>query len=127
MNKNIVLITSLSCLLFAPAVQSHLFGMGSFSETQAPAMDTQQQPMRSSDLRAFKSADLKDDARINQEVKKVLDADKNFAGVRADTREGVVTLSGTIDNQQNKRDILDKTKAVSGVKDVIDNITLSNQ
>lgn len=126
MNKKIVLLTSLSCLLFAPAVQSHLFGMGSFSNTN-PAIDNQAPTMRSVDLQTPKSANFKDDAQINKEVTKLIDADRNFAGVKADTRDGVVTLSGKIDNQDNKSGLLEKTRAVSGVKDVIDNITLSNQ
>ncbi len=67
-----------------------------------------------------------DDAALTQSVKAKIQAAANLAGAKVDVavKEGVVTLSGTVDNDAAKAAAETVAKGVEGVKSVTNNITV---
>jgi len=67
------------------------------------------------------------DNAISDEVRIKLTSDPLVKGgdIKADVQEGVVTLSGTVSNQEQKDKAKKLAGKVKGVKQVINNITVS--
>lgn len=67
-----------------------------------------------------------DDAALTQSVKAKIQAAANLAGAKVDVavKEGVVTLSGTVDNDAAKTAAETIAKGVEGVKSVTNTITV---
>ena len=67
-----------------------------------------------------------DDAALTQSVKAKIQAAANLAGAKVDVavKEGVVTLSGTVDNDAAKAAAETVAKGVEGVKSVTNQITV---
>ncbi len=67
-----------------------------------------------------------DDAALTQSVKAKIQAAANLAGAKVDVavKAGVVTLSGTVDNDAAKAAAETVAKGVEGVKSVTNNITV---
>jgi hyperosmotically inducible periplasmic protein len=67
------------------------------------------------------------DEALTAAVKGKLVADTTVAGLRidVDSREGVVTLSGTVRSQAEKDQALQLARDTTGVKDVVDRLTIS--
>ncbi len=64
-----------------------------------------------------------EDVDINASVE---DTVKNYPTVSVETANGVVTVSGTVKTQQEKKDLIDRILRVNGVKDVKDKLTIQN-
>ena len=69
------------------------------------------------------------DAGITSEVKAKLLADPDVAGLRidVDTRDRVVTLTGTVATQAEKSEALQLARQVKGVADVTDKLTVKGR
>ncbi len=67
-----------------------------------------------------------DDAALTQSVKAKIQAAANLAGAKVEVavKEGVVTLTGTVDNDAAKASAETLAKGVVGVKSVTNNITV---
>jgi len=67
------------------------------------------------------------DATITDKVKTELLADKNIVSlsISVATDKGIVTLSGKVENQLQKDEVVKVTSQISGVKSVIDQLTVS--
>jgi hyperosmotically inducible protein len=67
-----------------------------------------------------------DDATITGSVKSKMAADTNVSAtsINVDTKEGVVTLSGTVDSATEKSQAETIAKGVEGVKSVTNNLTV---
>jgi len=67
-----------------------------------------------------------DDAALTQSVKAKIQAAANLAGAKIEVavKEGVVTLTGTVDNDAAKAAAETVAKGVDGVKSVTNNITV---
>lgn len=70
------------------------------------------------------------DAEITKEIKKEISADKAFATnapqIEVKTENGIVTLSGTVNDQASKFDAEAIAKDVAGDNNVVDIITVKN-
>lgn len=66
-----------------------------------------------------------DDSSITVAVKTKLTAEKlsNAADIDVDTQRGTVTLSGTVEDGATKERAIQVARSVSGVRDVVDNLT----
>lgn len=62
------------------------------------------------------------DADVKTAVEKSVTADAALAGVTVEVKDGVATLSGTVNNEADKAAAVAKAQAVKGVKSVVDNI-----
>ena len=69
-----------------------------------------------------------DDTLITENVKKAIDRDPQVASqnVQIDTRDGVVTVSGQVNDERFKGKIIQVVQGVKGVKSVKNTITLGN-
>jgi copper chaperone CopZ len=67
-----------------------------------------------------------DDQQIQDNVTKQLQDNKNYAGVNASVKEGVVTLSGMCEGDNCVTDIEKNIKDVDGVSKVENNIVKDN-
>ncbi len=69
------------------------------------------------------------DERIHEEVNEALyhDADIDASNIEIDVKEGVVTLSGTVENRRAKRCVEECVENLSGVKDVTNNLKVGAQ
>lgn len=71
---------------------------------------------------------MKTDEEITKAVKQVLTTDNNLSAfavtIDVTTKDGVVTLTGTVDTEKAKSDIGTKVKGISGVKNVVNNIVV---
>jgi hypothetical protein len=67
------------------------------------------------------------DAGLTTKVKTKLAADDTVKAyqIDVDTKEKVVTLTGTVDNQAAKDQAISLARSTAGVVDVVDNITVS--
>jgi osmotically-inducible protein OsmY len=67
------------------------------------------------------------DAGITTKVKAKLAADSTVKAtqINVDTKDKVVTLSGTVDNEAAKTQALALARGTEGVSDVVDNLTLT--
>lgn len=103
MIKRLILLASACFFVFAPAV--HVFGVGE----AAKAVDTKE---------------MRSDSDINSAVEHAIAADKDLSKfvVIATTTNGVVILSGTVDDAKTKAAFETKAKAVPGVKSITNNI-----
>lgn len=68
----------------------------------------------------------RDDAAIKRDVESALFYDNlvNSYQVNVDVRDGVVTLSGTVDSAEEKRAAEEDARAVPGVRDVVSNLII---
>lgn len=64
------------------------------------------------------------DEKITEAVTKEASADASLATVSYSVKEGVVTLSGEVENEEIKKAAEEKFKAVEGVKSVVNNLTV---
>ena len=73
-------------------------------------------------------AEYVDDATITQNVKKAIDREPQIANqsVQIETKEGVVTVSGKVNDERFKGKIIQVVQGVKGVKSVKNNMTLGN-
>lgn len=110
MNKKLFLLATCSCLLLAP----QLHGLGKLINSEQPSQPT-----------SFTAKDVKSDTALNQSIKDALAADLQAKGVTAFTHDGVVTLSGSVDNAKAKADIQSKVQAIPGVNKVVNNIEVT--
>ena len=63
----------------------------------------------------------------NVRIKLAADAEVNGGALKVDVKEGVVTISGTLETQRQKDKAARIAKKVKGVKQVINNITLKEK
>lgn len=72
-----------------------------------------------------------EDARLTEDVLSALRADAFLRpltlGMRVDADNGVVTLTGSIDSQENRQAAEDAVRRVEGVKQVYNRLTLMGQ
>jgi hyperosmotically inducible protein len=68
-----------------------------------------------------------DDTTITASVKTKLTLDKvsHVTAINVDTQGGVVTLSGKVDDGATKERAIQVARSVSGVRDVVDNLTVT--
>lgn len=73
-------------------------------------------------------AEYVDDSAITDSVKKALDRDPQVANqdVKVDTKNGIVTLSGKVNDIRFKGRIVQIVQGVKGVRSVRNNIALGN-
>lgn len=71
-----------------------------------------------------KTAEVVDDAAITTKVKAAIMAEPGLKSLQidVDTKDAVVTLSGTVDNAPMKDKAKEVAASVSGVKSVVDNL-----
>jgi len=82
------------------------------------------QSYRNGDARTI--GEFTDDAAIQSKLKTALIADKEISGWRIDTevRKGVVTLYGSVASEALREKALAKAKAIKGVVEVEDRLTV---
>lgn len=75
----------------------------------------------------FSVACAKSDAGLTTKVKSKLAADPAVSAIQinVDTKNGVVTLSGNVDNEAAKTQAVALARGTEGVTDVVDNITVT--
>lgn len=66
-----------------------------------------------------------DDASLQQSVQQQLSSSPVFADVKAAAHNGKVTLTGTVPTKEDRQHAKDQAKAVPGVKDVKDHLTIT--
>jgi osmotically-inducible protein OsmY len=116
MKKNLLLIAS-GLFILAPMAQAHLFG--DVTRTDAPVVVVQNQ------------SNVRSDSDLKKAVTDAIAADRElgkfvggfFADVSVKADKGVVTLSGTVNNESERDSIARIAKAVAG-DNVINNITI---
>lgn len=110
--KHVILASAGLFLVIAPA---HISALG----IDNPPSQNQMAPNK------FAKANLSD-SDITKEIKNELKSDKDFAAktpnIDIKTERGIVTLSGTVDNQAMKNDIETIAKNIAGDNNVIDTI-----
>ena len=76
---------------------------------------------------AFVASCAQSDAGITTKVRARLDAQRDLSSgsIRVDTAGNVVTLSGTAASDAERRKAVEVAKGTDGVKQVVDNITVS--
>jgi hyperosmotically inducible protein len=62
------------------------------------------------------------DADVKTAIEKSVSADATLSGVVVEVKDGVATLSGTVNNEADKAAAVAKAQAIKGVKSVVDNI-----
>jgi len=73
---------------------------------------------------AFQSC-KQSDQKLNSEVEKVLK--DRYQSISSSTKDGVVTLMGTVDSQQEKASAETSVRSVKNVKNVVNNIQVRMQ
>jgi osmotically-inducible protein OsmY len=75
---------------------------------------------------ANKATSAVGDAAITGSVKTALIAEPGLKALQidVDTKGGVVTLNGTVDNMANKARAIDVARSVTGVVSVVDNLSM---
>lgn len=73
-------------------------------------------------------AEFVDDSTINDNVKQALERDPQLANqkVKVDTKNGVVTVSGKVNDERYRGRIIQVVQGVKGVRAVKNNITIGN-
>ena len=77
---------------------------------------------------ANKTADVTADAAVTAKVKTKFLADSSIAGLKidVDTKDNVVTLSGTVASAAEKRRAVEVARATDGVKSVVDRLKVGS-
>ena len=89
---------------------------------------TTSQVAASTERAADKATTAVGDAAITGSVKTALIAEPNLSALKidVDTKNGVVTLNGTVDNADQKSRAVSIARGVSGVSSVNDNLTMKS-
>lgn len=103
--------------------ESSRFGQGDTQSASSLAGNfSWQSPQRRSGLHAGKGPKgyRRSDERIREEVSEALSAhgDIDASEIEIDVKEGMITLTGTVESRQTKRLVEDTVEGVSGVQDV---------
>ena len=79
--------------------------------------------------KAGEAGDMMGDAGITTAVKTKMLADPSVAGLKidVDTKDGIVTLTGKVTSASEERKAIELTKETSGVKSVIDRLTVEKK
>ncbi len=107
--KKLLFMACACFFLFAPATQLHLFGVDASNDGNVRVNVVQ-------DKIAVNDQD------ITRAVTEAIATDT----VKVATKDGVVTLSGTVNNVQAKSNVEAKAKAVPGVVNVVNNLEVKS-
>jgi len=119
-------------LLAAVAASMALLGAGcgnNSTPADKSASNAMRPPATSSATAPERTASAKEainDAAITGKVKAAVLAEPGIRSLKinVDTKDGVVTLNGKIDTQEQKDRAMQVAQGVEGVKSVVDNLTL---
>lgn len=110
MNKKLIVLISVGCFLLAPVAS--VFSFDSLYNSSA-VQDK-----------------AKNDSDVTKSVKDAVAADSDLSGfantVIITTENGIVTITGFVDNQDAKAKVEAKVKAVSGVNQVKNNLEVKS-
>jgi hyperosmotically inducible periplasmic protein len=123
-------ITFLAALLAGTALVTVGCGDRNSTETAGQKLDRNASQMAAATDRATtKAAVAVDDAAITTKVKSAVLAEPGLKSLQidVDTKNGVVTLSGTVDTPALKERAMQITQNVNGVKSVTDNLAIKSQ
>ena len=99
------------------------------SETAGARMDRNAEKVAAATDRATtKAAVAVDDAAITAKVKAAVLAEPGLKTLQidVDTKDGIVTLSGTVDSTAMKERASQVTQNISGVRSVVDNLVIKS-
>ncbi len=108
MNTRLLLITSL-CLILVAWASPNLNGLTATFEKQGMQREVQ-------------NADLFITSQVNQALSNDGHFGTEMKNVTISTKDGVVTMKGTVSDKQMKDSIVQKVKTVPGVNDVKDEL-----
>ena len=119
--------TLLAALLAGAAVMTTACGDRQPAETAGRKLDrATDQVAAATDRATAKAAVAVDDAAITTKVKSAVFAEPGLKTLQigVDTKDGVVTLSGTVDTPVMKERAMQIAQHVEGVRSVVDNIAI---
>lgn len=115
--NNALRVTAISSLL-------GIAGMGGALMAQNPP--TSENPPSSSTTKASQAQEDRDmTAKIRKSIMDDTSLSAAAHSVRVRTKSGKVTLSGTVNSEQEKETVVSKAKEIAGEANVTDNITVS--
>jgi hyperosmotically inducible periplasmic protein len=113
-------------MTIALAITGALLSGCTDSSTTAPTADRRQPADTRPATPAPTAGQVVDDSAITAAVKTKLTAEQlsNVANIDVDTTRGTVTLSGKVDTSATKERVIQVARSVSGVRDVVDNLSV---
>ena len=116
--------TLLACILAGTALMTAGCGNRTPSDTTSQRMGTSDKVASTTERAANKTGAAVGDATITTKVKSAVLAEPGLKTLQigVDTKDGVVTLSGTVDTPTLKDRAMQIAQQVDGVRSVVDNL-----